>query len=56
MIEIQLFQEVMSNTDYIVCEGGIFSPFSYVFCKRKDEESFNTCTFLASQIANENVE
>lgn len=52
MITIKLNQEVYSNTNYITCEAGEFSPEQFVMCKHKSEVNNNTVMFLASQVIN----
>jgi hypothetical protein len=52
MITISINQEVMSNRNYITCMEGDYDQYSYILCKRKDENIENTVMFLAIQINN----
>lgn len=52
MITIFLNQEVGSATGYITCVSGIFDPFDFVLCKRKEDTIDSTCAFLAFSVLN----
>lgn len=51
-IQININEEVETNTNYITCEKGEFEPNNFVFYKQKTESNNNTVMFLVSQIKN----
>ena len=50
MIKIGVNQIVVSNREYVSCQSGYFDPLDHVLCKRLNDESENTCSFLAKFI------